>query len=229
MRVEGGSMSPRIAPGQMIEIQQGPAECLGTLKRGDVVLFHSDSSRVPLIKALRGLAGDKFSVSDGKIVINGTPATNSAGESYRLSPPRAAMIGLYVHDDHGMIPSNSFLVMGENPAGSLDSSRFGLVTRQAIIGKLVENDVPRADEPSKQSPVQRIRNLQSGAPVTFSAFGAASPRGFPLNPRFSPFVLSPDGYVGIGTASPASAIDLGASTRVWGIGTDWNLNKAQNP
>ncbi len=108
-------------------------------KHGDVVLFQSDSSRVPLIKALRGLPGDKFSVSDGKIVINGTGATNSAGEPYRLSPPHAAMIALYVHDDHGIIPPDSFLVMGENPAGSLDSSRFGLIPQSAIIGKVIEN------------------------------------------------------------------------------------------
>ena len=139
MRVEGGSMSPRIAPGQLIKIQQGPVECLGTLKRGDVVLFHSDSSRVPLIKALRGLPGDKFSVSDGKIIINGSTATNGAGEPYRLSPPRAAMIALYVHDDHGVIPPDTFLVMGENPAGSLDSSRYGLIPQSAIIGKVIEN------------------------------------------------------------------------------------------
>jgi len=138
MRVEGGSMSPRIAPGQLIQILQGQPSCLGTLKHGDVVLFHSDSSRVPLIKALRGLPGDKFAVSDGKIIINDSTATNSAGQPYQLSPPRAAMIDLYVHDDHGVIPPDSFLVMGENPAGSIDSSRFGLVGRQAIMGKLVE-------------------------------------------------------------------------------------------
>ena len=130
-------MSPRIAPGQMIEVQQGPAECLGTLKHGDVVLFHSDSSRIPLIKAIRGLPGDRFAVSNGNIFINGAPATNSAGEPYQLSPPRAAMIALYVHDDHGIIPPDSFLVMGENPAGSIDSTRFGLVTRQAILGRLI--------------------------------------------------------------------------------------------
>ncbi len=130
-------MSPRIAPGQMIEIQQGPAECLGTLKRGDAVLFHSDSSRIPLIKAIRGLPGDRFEVSNGKIIINGAPATNSAGEPYQLSPARAAMIALYAHDDHGIIPPDSFLVMGENPAGSIDSSRFGLVTRLEILGKLL--------------------------------------------------------------------------------------------
>ena len=130
-------MSPRIAPGQMIEVLQGPAECLGTLKHGDVVLFHSDSSRIPLIKAIRGLPGDRFEISNGKIIINGAPATNSAGEPYQLSPVRAAMIALYVHDDHGIIPPDSFLVMGENPAGTLDSTRFGLVTRQEILGKLL--------------------------------------------------------------------------------------------
>jgi hypothetical protein len=37
-------MSPRIAPGQMIQVLQDPAKCLGTLKHGDVVRFHSDSS-----------------------------------------------------------------------------------------------------------------------------------------------------------------------------------------
>ncbi len=132
-------MSPRIAPGQVIQVREGSAECIGEIKHGDVVLFHSNSSRVPLIKALRGLPGDKLAVSDGKIIINGVVATNSAGEPYRLSPPRAAMIALYVHDNHGVIPPDSFLVMGENPAGSLDSSRFGLVSRQAIIGRLVEN------------------------------------------------------------------------------------------
>ena len=42
-------MSPRIAHGQMIEVQQGSAECLGTLKRGDAVLFRSDSSRIPRV------------------------------------------------------------------------------------------------------------------------------------------------------------------------------------
>lgn len=60
-----------------------------------------------------------------------------ASKSYQLSPPRAAMIALYAHDDHGIIPPDSFLVMGENPAGTLDSTRFGLVARLAILGKLI--------------------------------------------------------------------------------------------
>ena len=101
------------------------------------MLFHSDSSRIPLIEAIRGLPGDRFDVSNGKVIINGAPATNSAGESYQLSPARAAMIALYVQDDHGVIPPDSFLVMGEFTRGSTDSTRFGLVSRQEILGRLI--------------------------------------------------------------------------------------------
>ncbi len=137
VRVEGGSMSPRIAPDQIIQVREGPAQCLAGLKHGDVVYFNSDSSRAPLIKAIRGLPGDTFAMRDGNIIINGATSTNSAGEPYQLSPPKAAMIELYANDYHGVIPHDFFLVMGENPAGSIDSSRFGLVARQAIIGKLV--------------------------------------------------------------------------------------------
>ena len=131
-------MSPRIAPGQMIEVREGAAECLGELHHGDVVLFRNEGSRNPLIKAIRGLPGETLAVKDGEIVVNGKPATNSAGEPYQLSPARAAMIELYVHDYRGVIPPDAFLVMGELTRGSEDSSRFGLVPQSAILGKVVE-------------------------------------------------------------------------------------------
>jgi signal peptidase I len=138
VRVEGGSMSPRIAPGAMIQVIKGGPECLEPLKHGEVVLFESPSSRIPLIKALRGLPGEPLAVNDGKIIVGGKVARNSAGQPYQLSPARAAMIELSAHD-YGKLPPDTFLVMGENPAGSTDSSRFGLIERRQIIGKMVEN------------------------------------------------------------------------------------------
>jgi signal peptidase I len=138
-RVEGGSMSPRIAPGQMIYVREGEEECWGELKRGDVVLFRNGGSPFPLIKAIRGLPGDTLAMKEGAIIINGKPATNSAGEPYNLSPPRARMIGLYARDYHGIIPPKAFLVMGELTRGAADSSRFGLVLQSSILGKVIEN------------------------------------------------------------------------------------------
>ena len=136
--VEGASMSPRIAPHQTIQVTMGDATCWGSLRHNDVVIFHSDNSRIPLVKAIRGLPDDTLSVSDGHIVINGKSTTNSSGQLYQLPAPRAAMIGLYAHDYVGVIPRNMFLVMGENIHGSTDSSRFGFVGSDQIIGKVVE-------------------------------------------------------------------------------------------
>ena len=131
-------MSPRIAPNQIIAIAKGPTECWGVLERNDIVLFHSDSMKIPLIKALRALPGDTFSTENGRLIVNGKAVTNSQGVAYQLSVPRATMIGLYAQEFHGVIPPEKFLVMGENPAGTTDSSRFGLIERAQILGKVVE-------------------------------------------------------------------------------------------
>ena len=91
-----------------------------------------------MIKLLRGLPGDTFSINYGQILINGHVAENSEGVAYQLSNPRAAMLDLYVHEFHGVIPPEMYLVMGENPSGTTDSSRFGLIARDQIIGKVIE-------------------------------------------------------------------------------------------
>ena len=136
--IRGTSMTPHIKDGAVVTVKQGKAQCIFPVAHGEVVLFQSDSMNIPLIKAVRGMPGDIFAVCDGNIIINGTVLTNSEGVAYQLSPARAAMIELYVHDFHGVIPSDLFLVMGENPAGTTDSSRFGLVPRANIIGKIIE-------------------------------------------------------------------------------------------
>ena len=140
--VEGNSMAPEIPDRATVTVRQGIADCFVPLHHGDIIMFRSDSFKIPLIKAVRGLPGDKFDVKDGQIIINGDPATNSAGQPYQLSPPRAAMIELYAHDFHGIIPPDLFLVMGENPAGTTDSSRFGLVPLVDVIGKVVAIEPP---------------------------------------------------------------------------------------
>ena len=52
------------------------------------------------------------------------------------------MIDLYVQEFHGRIPPDMYLVMGEDPHGTIDSSRFGLIERAQILGKVVERMTP---------------------------------------------------------------------------------------
>lgn len=136
--VQGSSMSPRIRDGETIAVVSGGAHCAEPITRGEVVVLMTNSNKLPLIKALRGMPGDLLAVKDGKIMINGLAAMNTEGVVYRLPKARAAMIELYAHDYKGAIPPDTFLVMGENPAGSSDSSAFGLVAREHIIGKIID-------------------------------------------------------------------------------------------
>ena len=131
-------MFPCIADEARVVVKVGPFSCLVPLTHGVVVLFRSDSMDIPLIKAVRGIPGDLLGVRDGQVIVNNAVVRNSEGQTYRLSAGRAAMIDLYAHDYGGVILPEMYLVMGEDPAGTTDSSRFGLVRRDQIIGKVIE-------------------------------------------------------------------------------------------
>ena len=130
-------MSPLYRDGDQIEVVSGGVACAEPLSRGEILVLRTDSNKLPLIKGLRALPGDSLAVKDGKIIINGEPTTNSQGVPYQLPKGKAAMIELYANDYKGVIPPDSYLVMGENPAGSTDSTQFGLIGSEAIIGKIV--------------------------------------------------------------------------------------------
>ena len=136
--VDGTSMSPLIADGTKVRVISGGPHCAEPLDRREVVVFRSESHQLPLLKLLLGLPGDRIAVRQGEIFINDDVVKNDEGQPYQLSGPRAAMIDLYVHDYGGVIPPDQYLVMGENPAGTTDSSRFGYVARDHIIGKMID-------------------------------------------------------------------------------------------
>lgn len=131
-------MAPRYADGQPIVVSSGGPKCAEPFRRGEVVVLTTNSHVLPLIKSLRGLPGDVFSIQADQIVVNGSVLINSEGLPYRLSMARAAMLNLYARDYQGVIPPDTFLVMGEVPSGSTDSSQFGLIARDAIIGRAVD-------------------------------------------------------------------------------------------
>jgi len=46
------------------------------------------------------------------------------------------MLSLYEKDYHGVIPENTYLLLGEVTSGSLDSTRFGLIDKSSVLGKI---------------------------------------------------------------------------------------------
>ena len=134
--VTGSSLAPLLHEGDTVKGRLG-ADC-GDPARGDLILFRHLGFKVPLIKIVIGVPGDHFDLkADGgrwNLLLNGAPARNAEGLPYRLAHGRDYMLRLYIQGTGGVIPPDNWLVMGDNPAGTDDSSRYGLIPRAAVLG-----------------------------------------------------------------------------------------------
>lgn len=136
--VNGVSLSPLIPHGA--EVHAKPIDCAGYFTYGDLLIIKNGGNQNPLIKIIKALPGDKFSLkvvdSTGirHLYVQGKPVVNSTGEPYRINDRRAGMLSLYIEDYDGIIPENTFLIFGDNLNGTVDSSTFGLVHVRDVVG-----------------------------------------------------------------------------------------------
>lgn len=122
-----------------------PAKCSGSAHTGDLVVFRSGAHKMPIIKQVRGVAGDTFAMrGDGRIILNGDVLRNALGQPYVLSSGRAQMIALYERDFGGVIPPDAYLVLGTMTGGGLDSTRLGLISHRDVVGVVRMDDGAQA-------------------------------------------------------------------------------------
>lgn len=137
--VRGNSLSGLIEPNQTIRIIFGFYDC-NEIKRGDVVAHNYAGNPELIIKIAKGIPGDKFNLqktTDGwHILINAEILKNSQNQPYILNENGYKMLSLYEVDYMGIIPANTYLILGNLISGSVDSSRFGLINKQGILGKV---------------------------------------------------------------------------------------------
>ena len=135
--VRGDSLAPFMLAGQEVEICRGYYRS-HPVERDDVVLVDYAGNENYLIKIVKGVAGDRLALQEadaGKgwnILINDKVLTNSEGRDYVVTGKRRKMISLYA----GVISENVYLVLGNVPSGSLDSTRFGLIDKIQIIARV---------------------------------------------------------------------------------------------
>jgi signal peptidase I len=131
--VRGSSVGQSAPSGSTVTV--GDVACT-PITRGALVVFTTSADRnAPVIKHAVGLPGDTFAVSDdGAVDINHVETTVPSGKPYRLTRHGVTMLSLYTNDYHGVIPPNSYLLLGDDPAGDLDSSRLGLISLSMIVG-----------------------------------------------------------------------------------------------
>ncbi len=140
MEVRGQSMDPLIPNGRTVSVIVGYYGC-NPLVRGDTVAYRYAGNENPIVKRAVGIEGDAFALSDAgrgewHVLINGAPATNSSGVPYRISRKSHDLLSLYVRDYGGKIPHDALFLLGEKTGGTLDSTRFGFVSKRDLLGKV---------------------------------------------------------------------------------------------
>jgi hypothetical protein len=111
-------------------------------ERDEVVMIKTPGRDEPIFKIIKLVPGDKYKVVESKdkkfrINVNGDNMTNSAGEEYVFTERKSKMIKLYESNFKDGIKGGVYFVFGESPAGGFDSTRFGPVTAERMVGRVL--------------------------------------------------------------------------------------------
>lgn len=137
--VRGTSMYPAIKPGDEVTALFGYYNC-HSIERGDVVLYDYYGDENLLIKFVKAIPGDAWSLKetsgDYEIVVNDSVLINAEGEPYLISDYK--MLKLYA-TEYPIVPNDTYLILGDETNGSLDSTHFGLISAGEIKAKVSVN------------------------------------------------------------------------------------------
>jgi len=129
--VRGESMDPNFSNGDYLIIDEITYRFRGP-ERGEVVVFNAptDSSQ-RFIKRVIGLPGETVRISNGQISILNISGNTVLNETQYLD-------GVQTGGDINLtLKDNEYFVLGDNRPFSFDSRRFGPITKDSIIGKVV--------------------------------------------------------------------------------------------
>jgi signal peptidase I len=162
--VPTGSMIPTVEPDDHVLVDKrayglripfGAAYALpGTPPaRGDVVVLRSPEDGDVLLKRVAAVPGDVVTVTDGVLAIDGHPmpilseGSGSVEEIGGVRHPITLEAG--GGPDYGplRVPEGHYLMLGDNRGNSRDGRWFGLVTTDAILGR-VEGIILRDGAPT---------------------------------------------------------------------------------
>ncbi|MEG4503718.1 signal peptidase I [Microcoleus sp. F8-D3] len=131
--IPSDSMVPTLHVGDRVVVEK-ISYYLEPPKTGDIVVFSPPeklqeegfTQDQAFIKRIIGLPGQTVAVKKGLVYLNDKPLV----EKYIAEPPKYQW-GPY------RVPENEYFVMGDNRNNSNDSSRWGFLPKQNIIGRAV--------------------------------------------------------------------------------------------
>ena len=124
-------MHPNFPDGEYL-LTEKVSYYLADPSRGDVVVFKPPfTNDDEFIKRIIALPGERVSIRDSKVYINGQPLA----ESY-LSPTLITSSGSFLEEGVDfLVPQGKYVVLGDNRPHSSDSRTWGAITKKDITGK----------------------------------------------------------------------------------------------
>jgi signal peptidase I len=126
-RVYGQSMEPNFHTNERLVVEKLSYHFHGP-QRGDVVVLRDPNSGPdPLIKRVIGLPGERVTISNGRVYVDGVA----------LDEPYLHQATLQGNGRSWLVPPLEVFVMGDNRSASRDSRAFGTISRDLIIGRAI--------------------------------------------------------------------------------------------
>ena len=123
VRVKGRSMQDTLHDGDfMLALRYG---LFGRIRRFDVVICRYPGRNGHFVKRVVGLPGERVSMTEGALYINGAEVTEDF-------PLRRSLRGF----DERTLGPDEYFVMGDNRPCSSDSRRVGPIHRRAILARV---------------------------------------------------------------------------------------------
>lgn len=136
----GNSMAPLIKSGQIVNLFREYYD-FHPVERGDIVLYDYAGNDAPIIKIVKAVPGDNWRIEKDEdknsyqIIVNGEPLKNSEGRYYQISESKIKMLENYA-ESYPVLQSGTYLILGNKIRGSMDATRFGLIGKNDILGKV---------------------------------------------------------------------------------------------
>ena len=136
--VRGDSLTGVVENDDIVKLLKGFYDC-NIVQRDDIIVYDYAGNDLPIIKIVKGLPGDTIELKESNlgwnVIINDEVLESSETGEYELR--NVGMLSLYVEGYEGVIPEDSYLIFGTSSTGTLDSTRFGFIHKDDIIGKII--------------------------------------------------------------------------------------------
>jgi len=131
-KIKGNSMQPNFPDGEFL-LTDKVTYRFREPERGDVIVFKPPGSQgEEFIKRIIGLPGEKVSLSNGSIFINGL----KLNEVDYLDPSVLTLgISFLTEGNQITVSDESYFVAGDNRPHSSDSRAFGPIEKSSITGR----------------------------------------------------------------------------------------------